>query len=165
MNRHHWDLAWAARFIAPFEGCELHAYQDSGGIWTIGFGHTKNAHPGMVISQAQADAFLKRDLRNFATEVDRLVTRKMSVRQRIAFISLAFNIGASAFASSTALRRFNDGDVKGAAAALLWWDKDANGTVLLGLERRRQAEKWLLLHNGRKRRKVPRTPARSKAHR
>ena len=29
--------------IKEFEGCKLTAYQDSVGVWTIGYGHTKTA--------------------------------------------------------------------------------------------------------------------------
>lgn len=171
MNRlehvhHHWDIDWAARFVAPFEGFINHAYFDSGGVLTIGYGHTgPDVYVGQTCSHTQALRWLAKDLHEAAAAVDRLVTRRMSVRQRIAWISFAFNVGAGGLAESTALARFNAGDVKGAAAALLWWDKDANGTVLLGLRRRRRAEKWLLLHKGRRRRKVPRTPAHSKGHR
>jgi lysozyme len=34
-------------FIAGFEGCVLHPYQDAVGVWTIGYGHTAGvtAHP------------------------------------------------------------------------------------------------------------------------
>ena len=38
-----------------FEGCELEAYQDSVGVWTISYGHTKGVHEGMVITQEQAE--------------------------------------------------------------------------------------------------------------
>jgi len=163
--RRRWSLMWAARFVAKWEGEELRAYQDSGGIWTIGDGHTgPDVHPGQVISHGRAMELLKQDLRTAASAVDRLVTRRLSIRQRIAWISFTFNCGVGALEESTALERFNDSDVKGAAAALTWWDKDAAGNTLLGLQRRRQAEKWLLLHNGRRRRKVPRTPTRAKAH-
>ena len=27
--------------IKNYEGCELESYQDSVGVWTIGYGHTK----------------------------------------------------------------------------------------------------------------------------
>ncbi|MGL4675515.1 MAG: lysozyme, partial [Wohlfahrtiimonas sp.] len=43
--------------IKEFEGCKLKAYQDSVGVWTIGYGHTKNVRKGDVITQTQADQF------------------------------------------------------------------------------------------------------------
>jgi len=45
---------------------------------------------------------------------------------------------------STALRRFNSGDIEGAAEALQWFNK-AGGRVLTGLVRRRAAEADLML--------------------
>jgi lysozyme len=143
---HRWDIDWAARFVAPFEGEILHAYQDSGGVWTIGYGHTKGVMAGDQCTHAQALAWLAQDLREAARAVNQYVTRKLSVRQRIAWISFAFNCGSGALAESTALARFNAGDSKGAAAALLWWSKDASGNTLEGLLRRRKAEGWLLTH-------------------
>ena len=61
-----------------------------------------------------------------------------------AFLSLAYNIGPGAFAKSSALRKFNEGDKRGAADAILLWNK-AGGRVLAGLTRRREAERALFL--------------------
>ena len=40
--------------IKKFESCKLTAYKDSKGVYTIGYGHTKNVKKGMVISKQQA---------------------------------------------------------------------------------------------------------------
>ena len=45
--------------IKRFEGCRLTAYQDSIGIWTIGYGHTSGVAKGQTITQIQADRYLK----------------------------------------------------------------------------------------------------------
>ena len=34
--------------IKKFEGCELDAYQDAVGVWTIGYGHIKGVSGGNV---------------------------------------------------------------------------------------------------------------------
>ena len=34
------------QLIKKFEGCKLIAYKDSGGVYTIGYGHTKNVKKG-----------------------------------------------------------------------------------------------------------------------
>jgi GH24 family phage-related lysozyme (muramidase) len=163
-----WSLRWAARFVAKWEGFVPTAYQDSGGVWTIDFGHTNGVYPGQRSNRAEGLRWLTEDLRTASVAVNRYVTRKLSVRQRIAWISFAFNCGAGALAESTALARFNAGDLDGAAEALSWWAKDASGNTLLGLERRRKAEGWLLTHP----RSLKRNPHRShpgrpqgKAHR
>lgn len=46
-----------------FEGCRLEAYQDQGGVWTIGYGHTgPDVHEGLTWTQEQADEAQKKDL-------------------------------------------------------------------------------------------------------
>ena len=49
--------------IKKFEGCELIAYQDAVGVWTIGYGHTKGVSEGDIISSAQAEALLLKELK------------------------------------------------------------------------------------------------------
>ena len=34
--------------IKHFEGCELEAYKCAAGVWTIGYGHTKDVQEGDV---------------------------------------------------------------------------------------------------------------------
>ena len=54
---------FAATVIASFEGCELKAYQDGGGVWTIGYGHTgPEIGSGHTITQAQALEYLQSDI-------------------------------------------------------------------------------------------------------
>jgi GH24 family phage-related lysozyme (muramidase) len=47
------------KLLTSFEGCKLRAYDDGGGVWTIGYGHTKGVVEGMTITQAQAEQFLR----------------------------------------------------------------------------------------------------------
>ena len=51
--------------IKKFEGVSLSAYQDSKGVWTIGYGHTKDVKKGDRITQYQAEQFLREDLQQF----------------------------------------------------------------------------------------------------
>ncbi len=45
------------------EACRFHAFQDSGGVWTIGYGHTgPDVYEGLVWTQEQCDAALRKDL-------------------------------------------------------------------------------------------------------
>lgn len=49
--------------VKQAEGCRLVAYQDTGGVWTIGYGHTgPEVKAGLVWTQADADAALASDL-------------------------------------------------------------------------------------------------------
>ena len=144
-----WKLTWAARFIAPWEGLRTAAYLDSGGIPTIGYGHTgPDVKLGMTISRATALALLTSDLRSAAQAVARNVKVPLTVRQRIGAISFTFNVGEGGLQSSSFLRLLNDGKYQAAANALLMWVRDADGSVLLGLQRRRRLERWLFLNPG-----------------
>lgn len=135
------------KVIEQREGSRTHAYQDSVGIWTIGVGHTSMAgppvvKPGMIISEAEIDTILARDLDRFERAVTSLITVPMKQNQFDAMVSLAFNIGEGkrGFAGSSVVRRMNAGDTQGAADAFLMWNK-AGGKVLKGLTTRRQAER------------------------
>ncbi|WP_043632630.1 lysozyme [Chromobacterium haemolyticum] len=133
------------KLIQGFEGLRLKAYQDSVGIWTIGYGHTgPDVTPGMVITQAQADALLARDLNRFESGVTRLVQVPLNQNQFDALVCFSFNLGLGALQGSTLLRLLNAGDYAGAAAQFPRWNK-AGGKELPGLTRRRAAEQALFL--------------------
>lgn len=140
----------ALRLIKEFEGFEAEAYKDPVGIVTIGYGTTAAAgvgispKPGDKITEAQATDYLKRAVDKFAAQILPKITRTPTGNQFGAMVSLAYNIGPGAFNKSTVLRRFNAGDIQGAADAFLMWNK-AGGKVLAGLTRRRKAERELFL--------------------
>ncbi|QBE68646.1 lysozyme [Synechococcus sp. WH 8101] len=132
--------------LKSWEGCELSAYPDpaSGGApWTIGYGHTgPDVVPGLTISQAQAEAWLKQDAAVAADAVDRLLRGvDLTSRQRDALISFCFNVGAGALEHSTLRKRLLAGEPAAAVIAeeLPRWCKGPNGPVE-GLIRRRAAE-------------------------
>lgn len=131
-------------FIKRWEGERLEAYQDTGGVWTIGYGHTVGVKRGDVITLGQARALLDQDLTIYEDAVNRGCTIPINQNQYDAFVSLCYNIGVTGFLTSTALKRFNAGDFDGAAIAITWWNKD-NGVVIPGLVNRRKAEKALFL--------------------
>jgi GH24 family phage-related lysozyme (muramidase) len=135
--------------IKHFEGCELQAYQDSVGVWTIGYGHTSAAgspevYPGQTITKAQAEDILKKDLELFENGVRSLVEVPVNSDQFSALVSFSFNVGLGALESSTLLRKLNAGDYQGAADEFPRWVK-AGGQTLPGLVRRRDAERALFL--------------------
>jgi lysozyme len=130
--------------IKTFEGLRLSSYEDGVGVWTIGYGHTKNIRAGMTISKEQAELYLKDDLKRFEAAVLRLVKVQLSDNQFSALVAFAFNIGDSAFANSTLLRFLNEARYYEAAFQFLRWDK-AGGKVLAGLTLRRGAEMGLFL--------------------
>jgi lysozyme len=134
------------RLIKDFEGLELTGYLCPAGIPTIGYGSTgKHVKVGAKISEGEADELLLEDLERFEVGVAKLVAgHATNNNQFSAFVTLAFNIGLSAFAGSTVLKRHKLGNYLGASRAFLMWNK-GGGRVLKGLVRRREAEAELYM--------------------
>lgn len=126
--------------IKKFEGCRLEAYKCPAGIWTIGYGHTKGVKDGMIITQEQAEEFLREDLRIFEQTVESCVKVPLSQNQFDALVSFCYNCGSGALRTSTLLRLLNEGNYSSAADQFLRWNK-AGGKVLVGLTRRREEER------------------------
>jgi lysozyme len=130
------------------ESCRLTAYPDpgtGGAPWTIGWGHTgPEVHPGLVWTQAQADAQLVKDMQSAEAAVRKYVTHEITRDQFIALCDFVFNIGSSAFNTSTLLRKLNAYDLEGAIEEFAKWNK-AGGRVLNGLIKRRDGEKALFI--------------------
>lgn len=134
------------KLLTTFEGCKLTAYDDGGGVWTIGYGHTKSVFPGMTITQAQAEALLFKDLEQFETYVEEAVQTEINEDQFSALVCFCFNVGpgSEGFGGSTLLKKLNAGDIQGAVGQFPRWNK-VDGAPWLGLTRRRLAEQALFL--------------------
>lgn len=137
-------VAGVRPLVEHFEGCNLTAYQDEVGVWTIGYGHTADEgvlfpHEGMTITQQQADDLLTQDLERNAIGVDALVKSKLNDAMFGALVSFAFNLGLGNLHSSSMLGFLNRGDFFGAAAEFPQWNH-AGGKVLRGLTLRRASE-------------------------
>lgn len=130
--------------IKSYEGCKLNAYKDAVGIPTIGYGHIKGVKMGDVISQSRAEDILKEDLAVFEPGVEQLLFSEATDNQFSALVSFAFNVGLNNLRMSTLLKKFNAGDVNGAANEFIRWNK-AGGNILAGLTKRRLAERALFL--------------------
>ena len=123
-----------------FEGLRLTAYQDSVGVWTIGYGHTgPDVHPGLTITQMDAEALLLNDVGTAARAVNQLVTVPLNQNEFDALVDFIFNLGKTNFADSTLLQDLNAGNFAGAVGEFQKWDH-AGGQVLAGLLKRRVAE-------------------------
>lgn len=131
--------------IKEHEGLRLQAYLPTpNDVWTIGYGHTSTAKKGMVITEEQAEALLRKDIAWVEEAINTKVVVPLTQNQYDALASLIYNIGAGAFSKSTLLKMLNAGDYKGAADQFLRWDKQ-KGKTLRGLTRRRQEERELFL--------------------
>jgi lysozyme len=128
--------------IKAFESLRCEAYEDSVGVWTVGYGHTgPNVKPNTQITSAQAEQFLKADLASTEQTINDSVKVPLNQHQFDALVSLCFNIGPNAFIGSTLLKRLNAGENPNDVAKeeLPRWNK-GNGKVLEGLSRRRTSE-------------------------
>lgn len=134
--------------IKSFEGLRLKAYQDQAGVWTVGYGHIRGVRPDAVCTEAEAELFLKTDLNSAESAVHDLVKVELTSNEFSALVSFVFNLGKSAFAGSTLLKKLNAGDYLGAAKEFKKWNKiriKGKLTPSKGLDRRRAAEAALFL--------------------
>jgi lysozyme len=125
--------------LKQFEGLRLKAYLCSANVPTIGYGHTKGVKLGDVITQDQADQYLREDLIPCETAVLAKVPG-LTQCQFDALVSFVFNLGVGAFSKSTLLKliKTNPHD-PGITAQFLRWNK-AGGKVVKGLTDRRTEE-------------------------
>jgi lysozyme len=131
--------------IKGFEGCRLMAYQDEGGVWTVGYGCTgPNITYGTFWTLEQAEAELKRRVERLQMQIGSVLETEPTPNELAAMTSLAFNIGLAAFKKSSVLRFYNARDTRDAADAFLMWVK-VKGITSLGLVKRRQAERAIFL--------------------
>lgn len=128
--------------IKKFEGFRYNAYKDSGGVLTIGYGHTEGVVEGDVITRGEGQELLLRDLRTAISSINSLVTVPLSQPQFDALVSFVFNVGVGAFGHSTLLKVLNNFRYELVPHELKRWNK-SKGKVLAGLVRRREAEAQL----------------------
>lgn len=133
----------AAAIVKSFEGCRLTAYRDVRGIWTLGWGHTANVHPGQTCTQAQADAWLDEDLQEASYELLQVSPGPFAPGAQDALTSFVFNLGIGNYRSSTLRTYVDNQEWSAVKTEMLKWDH-SGGEVIAGLERRRQAEADLI---------------------
>lgn len=143
------------RLIKSFEGCRLTAYDDLQpnlkltasslikGTLTIGWGHTGNVQIGQTITQEQADYLFENDLKRYVTYVndEQYVssTKKLNQNQFDALVSFCYNCGPG-----NLKKLCYNVNLDTISTNILKYNK-AKGQVLLGLVRRREAEKQLFI--------------------
>ena len=96
--------------IKKFEGCELEAYKCAAGVWTIGYGSTKNVKEGDTITQEDADKLLAHEMNEYESYIHDMVTVDLKQHQFDALVSWVFNLGPTNLAASTLLKVLNKGE-------------------------------------------------------
>ena len=140
----------ATALIKSYEQCRLKAYMPTPNDRpTIGWGTTgDDVRMGMTWTQEQCDERFAADLARFAKGVSAALHGTPATPAQFgAMVSLAYNIGTGAFASSTLAKLHRAGDYDGAAEQFARWNKQA-GEVLGGLTKRRAAEAALYRGEG-----------------
>ena len=132
--------------IKSFEGLRLTSYPDQGGVFTVGYGSTgPDIGPNLTITKKQAEELLLKDI--FIAERGVLAGLKTAVNQNEfdALVSFTFNIGVSAFRSSTLCKLLNNDAERSIVASEFTRWINVDGKPNEGLRRRRLAEKELFL--------------------
>ena len=121
----------------------LQAYQDMGGTWTIGYGHTGKVMPGDRISQQQADQLLEEDIMTVERQLLALRDAEMgewTKGQWDAVVCFVFNVGIGRYTKST-LRKAIMKKMPVNKIEMYWrsWSF-VNGKMVSGLLKRRNWE-------------------------
>lgn len=141
--------------IKLWEKLELEAYQDTGAVWTIGYGITAGVKEGMKITKEQAEKLLIDYITTQTIELNKILeeVNLLSQNQFDAISSFAYNIGVPQFSKSTFLKFLKESNWEKAANQLVRRDSKGiyhgwiydNGKKIQGLIIRRKAEKELFL--------------------
>ncbi len=151
-GRRHCNEA-GLRIIRAFEGFAARPYVCPAGVWTIGYGATRDAAGRPVcretppVGRADADTLLARDVAAAERAVARLLPVPLTDDQYAALVSFTFNLGSGALQRSTLRQKILRGDVDAVPAELAKWVR-GGGRVLPGLVRRRAAEAVLFSSGG-----------------
>jgi len=130
--------------MKEFEGFRLKAYRDCAGIPTIGVGHTLGVKMGMSITESQAEALFKKDIRVYEAEINRIPEADTQGKFD-ALVDFAFNCGIGNLLGSTLMKKIRSNapypDIR---EQFLKWNK-SGGIIRQGLVKRREweAERWL----------------------
>lgn len=135
----------AIEIVKHFEGCELKAYQDIGGKWTIGVGHTgKEVRPETIITTQKAHILLIEDIQQAAQDVLLLTDVQLGDAQFSALLDFIYNVGSGAYAKSTLRYAINKQNKPLIMKEFTKW-ANVHGKISKDLQRRREAELRLFL--------------------
>lgn len=136
------------QLVKDSEGFRSKAYQDTGDVWTVGYGTTRiNGRPVTkfdTVDELYAVVLLKADVASAIDTVNRLVKVPLTQNQFDALVDFVYNLGEGQFNRSTLLKKLNLKDYVGASEEFPKWVFD-NGKVQPGLVKRRSLEKSIFL--------------------
>jgi lysozyme len=137
-------------FIKSKEGLKLKSYQDSAGIWTIGYGtimyeDQTPVKKGDEITQERAEKLIEQEITAKSVKINAaLSSTSINQNQFDALVSFAYNVGTGGLLGSTLLKRVktNPSDPSIRDAFLMWNKARVDGKLVAvqGLTNRRKAE-------------------------
>ena len=108
--------------VKKFEGRELEAYLDLGGVPTICDGITgKDIKIGQTATDKECDGLLGKRLEHALAVVDKSVKPYLGPYQRAGLASFVYNIGEGNFRASTLLKDLNRGQMIAACNRMRVW--------------------------------------------
>ena len=138
----------AVNLIKRFESLQLEAYLCPAGVRTIGWGHTQGVVPGQRITVEEAERLLQQDIDEVEADLEKVVTVPLTQGEYDALVSLCFNLRGGARRlpriAPKLMEKLKSGDRFGASIELLDINR-VNGKPMLGLTRRREAERALFI--------------------
>jgi lysozyme len=123
--------------IKKFEGCELEAYLCPAGVWTIGYGHTKDVKEGDKINKEEADYLLQEEMIEYESYINDFVEVPLNQNQFDALCSWVYNLGPTNLKNSTMLKVLNEEKYVDVPQEIKRWNK-AGGEVLDGLNKKKR---------------------------
>lgn len=145
----------ATSLVCGFEGFRAAPYQDTAGVWTIGYGSIRIdgapvIHNTPPITEATARALMQAELAPICVTVAQHAPSDATPNQIAACASFSYNEGIRAFLGSTLLADWLDGEPGTAAGQFGEWIYDHNPVThqlveVPGLRSRRERERAVFL--------------------
>jgi len=134
-----------------FEGYFSAAYQDTGGVWTVGYGSTYNFDRMRkvakvdVVNESTALKWMQIESENIVKQINQYIKVQLNPDQMAALCDYVYNRGIGNFLRTKLdeLINANPNDFKIEDEFLRTGLKDRMGNLLWGLGRRRRAESHL----------------------
>lgn len=128
--------------IKKFEGFRATPYLCPAGVWTIGYGTTKNVRKDtMPVSKEEAEMLLREALMPITNDLNHILPKSISQNQFDALCSFCYNLGFQAFFNSTLCKVIasDPNDTHRIRKEFMRW-VNVNGKKMNGLIKRREAE-------------------------
>ena len=137
------------------ENVRYNAYpdgKDSKGnqLFSIGMGHQIQPNEtyllNRTISEQEVRDLFKKDIEKVIEDVEKAISVPLTRNQKLALVSIRYNVGPSGFRSGKLLNTLNTGNYAGVAAIIPTFIVTSNGGIFnLGLQNRRKTEQALFI--------------------